>query len=77
MPEVSPKCVSLILAEFHIASVTHTKKPKFFKDHLIRPNLWCQSPWHYVGSTVGFVIREACLEEAEPDRPVETTERLP
>lgn len=35
------------------------------------------SAWHCVGSTVGFVIREACLEEAEPDRLVETPERPP
>lgn len=33
--------------------------------------------WHYVWSIVAFVIREACLEEAEPNRPGETIERRP
>lgn len=33
--------------------------------------------WHSAGSTVGFVVREACPEEVELKRLIETTERPP
>lgn len=33
--------------------------------------------WHSAGSSVGFVVREACPEEVELKRLVETTEGPP